>query len=292
MARGSWERPRGGAAGSAHSMTAEFAERVEALQRMARNAGLPYSSVLSRAEEIVSEISIPRGEVSVDAIVCRGRLNGTGQRFCNKSEISFISDPTVIKRYGRFNRPSNAMFYCSSDWSTAFREATLDVLERNHTIEGSVTVGIWRVHRTIPRIAAVLTSDEWTLELSGVDGVGQVIREYVEQGQPVFSNTGRENLGLLATLMRMRAADHLAYRSSCATFEAIAGKSPINGLLYPSVLADCPGSNCVLTPEVVDSHLELVDVVRIDFKKRGSDVSRRIKRCDVLHANKVFAFFD
>ena len=265
-------------------------EAVHRLRATATDDTIPFHYFVEAADRVIAEVQFASADMSAGAELFRARVNQPGQRFAHRQEIAYITNPAHIRHYGRVNLPGCAMFYCSTDFMTAFMEKVDSTLRAAANVDGTVTIGTWRVEVSIPRVAVAFDSDELTRVLAGSDTVGDVIRDVLKRGGRVFTDDAQRAMRLLNTLFRARVTNSAEYRASCAIFEALARKTRVDGISYPSVMSEALGMNTALRPDVVDQHLKLIDVCMVDFRKRSREVELRVKESSYFGSDGRFEF--
>jgi RES domain len=250
-----------------------------------------FDKIVPIVKEIIDTARLAEGMLRSGKLLYRARINEAGRQFSSKDEISYIRDCTLIKTYGRANRPGRSLFYCSDDAMTAFLETIDSRLRANLNDEGSVTIGCWRVIRPVHRVFLVLNSSDTLLRAAPPESdAGKALRYLSENKDRWDHQLWSKALDYLVTRFAERVTHPRQYQITSAIFDVLIGDEPSGGITYPSVLSEALGINWALLPGLCDAQLKLVDVVRIDFRKEGDSVEIREKQSEYFDRGGRFRF--
>lgn len=254
---------------------------VEALKRADFNR-LTFNEVYRYIEKTISFIPFTVARIHANHHVERARINFNGEIFNKEELISYIKDPSIIKGYGRANKPSQSMFYgaVKSDLVPLPRIVNCaeihDVLrtknKNNITTDFIVTVGKWRIINDIDVIEMVFKDDL-------INNVPDIERAYKQQ-MSHFEKKIPHGINQMKYLLSFFSdefaksnieSDRDYWISAAYTNMALKFKG-INGIMYPSVRTEYLGTNVALTPEAVDKNLRLEKVEMFKVFVKGHKV--------------------
>jgi hypothetical protein len=219
--------------------------------------------------------SFPLSPVQIsDRRILRARRNYDGELFTAEHEISYNTKCLERISLGRFNRPREALFYGSlpiiSDkanfFLTAACEACKEFLDPNTSEDFfDLTFGAWNVK---PFTAICLCFDKQHIAGNErmKDYVEYLTQKLRENCNVISYNFIMNTLESISSLSAVKDKNEGTYFILTAFFCAIKevyknNQEEINGIVYPSAETHSNGLNIVLTPNAVDTFLQLEEVL-------------------------------
>lgn len=197
------------------------------------------------------------------------------------SEISHIPADKLdlIKKFGRANKPNEAMFYGSLNFPTACTEAVCkgNVFENNNS--AMLTVGVWKFETPL-KLVQLPHSEKYFKEFyEEVNFKSEKIQlEHIRASNEEL----RKQIGNDFDFEKlMFFADHFAkwnikndweYKLSNYFVDRVLNRIPefpideeIDGIIYPSIALSYQEKNLVLKPEVAENKLKFIDAMQVWF---------------------------
>ncbi|MBO9595010.1 MAG: RES family NAD+ phosphorylase [Niabella sp.] len=220
--------------------------------------------------------------ISAGNYVERVRLNKGIKVFERPSDLSYITNPEIIRSYGRANAKGSSIFYgavISSNISIphivalAETEELLRSKEKGKQKQVLMTVSRWVIVSDMTLVemvfskAAILKQQEvkkaydFQLELLRKDLPEDVVDAFVDLLTFFCDEFAKSNI-----------ESDSDYKLTAALSEVLFEIETIQGIIYPSVRTELEGSNVALLPATVDKHLKLEEVFIVLADIRGERV--------------------
>lgn len=238
----------------------EINNLIKAINDLDSNKGYYYESVLLEFFKI-KKLPLILYQQSAAHLLFRTRINKKNDPFLNISEISYPKE-TNVNSYGRVNKPSQSMFYCSENRPTSYLEL-IEYLTEKHAAgdEITLTIGAWNLVDSIT-VALIFNplkprDNPYNIEHGkAYDSLIEEIDEEFKDGYNLFF----EYIG--SKFDQPGKNDREAYLITAAYSNLIfAHNKMVKGLIYPSVPFCGEGFNIAFLPEVVDDNIiRLIDV--------------------------------
>lgn len=260
----------------------------ELLDIASKLEGTEYDYVLDLIKNKVRMFPVALCHVHEDIIIERARLNPTGTLLKSEKEISYLSDPDLIKKvlgkYGRCNKPYSPVFYGSLESeemrlqrATALSEVRAFYVEDGKDLDGVVcTIGRWRTKQkfTCPEI---VFCDQ-------AIAVNSYVRtSFQKQFAQLQNNPEREYFLKLIKFYSEQFGSEIpdgmdySYKITAAISELFFQRFP--GIVFPSVASEFMGLNIALSPAAVDHYLELEEVYTLELYSKGKHfISNNLSR--------------
>lgn len=241
----------------------------------------PYSKI---SHIIHNEFPLPVtvSQIHAGQYVERIRINEKLIAYTNKEEISYIKKPEMIKTFGRANAPGKSMFYgsimssgVSQPMISALAETVIELQGENKGVTSRkllMTVGKWKVKKD-------LILSELVFNKAAIEKCSDTERAYNIQCQylaTIYNDLPRKQmvaiLEFYSDQFARRATKDTDYKISAAYTEQVCKMIGIQGVIYPSLQTEFEGTNVALTPQAVDSCLELEEVMMVTADIRNSKV--------------------
>lgn len=249
-------------------------EQEEALNELTsyrdRLDKIEYDDIKELIKTSIRHIPICLAKLHKGAAIDRVRLNRDTVFFTSQDELSYISDPAVIREYmkefGRANKPHQPLFYGALE-STKIKEnrltayvETSSLIEDNEAVllEGELfTLSRWRTIDEL-EIPEVVFSDEAIKNNPDTAVAFQKHFDWLRE-EPMREIALRQ-LKLFSEEFARKKNSHHDYKISTAYADILMNEGGHPGVLYPSVKSGYQGQNIVLKPSVVDAFLQLANV--------------------------------
>lgn len=227
-------------------------------------------------------------------LLYRGRIikNEKGIPYSEVEDVSYISNSKKdkIKRYGRVNKPKEAMFYCSTKMPIACVETfskgeNLDKLKREKNL--MLNVSVWKIKEKLT--LAKMTSpskffkefaDEIDLNLENV--TFEDIKQENKQVKAQLSSKESKILEFFSEeFAQTHSKSHHSYKLSNYYADRVFNRRPkldhgeiIDGIWFPSVPSSYQEINLVFPPEVVDEKLQFLwcNQVWVNFNSENKTI--------------------
>ncbi len=280
-----------------------FKKHIESLASLDLKT-MSYSEVYNYLQKKIEYVPYTIARIHAGHYIERARINNNNEIFNDESSISYIKDPSIIKQYGRANKPNQSMFYGSvcSDMVPLPRIVNCaeiqDVLrsKNKNDIETDflITVGKWRVIEDFDVIEIVFLK-------SLIDSVPDIRRAYEQQLKYFLDSIPHaiKQIEFLLTFFseefsKKDISSDKDYLISAAYTNMALKIDGINGVIYPSVRTDHLGSNIAITPETVDNYLRLeeVEMFRVYVKKQKVFIDPFREVIDLGYENSDFKWIN
>lgn len=234
--------------------------------------------------------------------VIRARTNKPGETFTTRAQLSY-KDPQYNKTYQRASTPQQTMFYGGAvhedlqvnelDNARVIASLETSYLLRDMGQEGeqTVTFSKWKVTKDI-HMAAICYHKDFTDKNSHTKELYEAYHGWINS---LGDDQLRERSGAITEFLAGEYAkkeihSHLAYMIS-ALFAERSVQRGHAGIYYPSVRADAMGFNVALSPDCVDSSLQLVAAGEcIIYKKGDHTIVDNETICEVNDDTVPFTF--
>jgi len=235
----------------------------------------------------------------------RARINKPNEIFTTESQISYRTDYSNIKTYGRANVPHFSLFYGAFESDVIKHPRFVNLLETSEIFRNLeknevtnadfiMTVGKWVIQEDIEIVEVVF--DENSIQNSAdikrsyefhLEKLTKEHPEHKEQFELIlqfFSNQ----------FAKKEINSHYDYMISAAYTDMAINWRAHKGLTYPSIKTDYQGHNVVLTPFVVDKYLKLEIAAMFRVQKNGKQsMISPLKHCtDFGPLNTNFKWVD
>jgi hypothetical protein len=198
----------------------------------------------------------------------RARRNNKTESFVKKDQISYITESSKIKSFGRANEPGQSIFYCSHKSETALFETSSLFYGKEIQIDSErITLGKWYVNKNIELLGIISDKKVMAIDPSLYSLFEKSLKhplsdQYTQIILEFFSQEFSKNV-LGATNQ---------YKISCAYFNHIIkmfNNERLMGVVYPSVENEYRDLNVALLPKAVDESLilEMVAEFEVDTNK-------------------------
>ncbi|MBO9672158.1 MAG: RES family NAD+ phosphorylase [Sphingobacteriaceae bacterium] len=278
----------------------ELQRKLKAFSKL-NLAMTPYSKVLDIVrKEFLLPVTI--AQIHSGQYVERIRINSEPKAFTRKDEISYINDPALIKTFGRANAPGMSMFYGSVMSSrvslpmiSALAETVTELQGINKgvcTKKMLITLGKWKVKKDL--ILAELVFNRQAATISADTQMA-----YQTQLENLAKNHTEFQLKQLVTLLEFyseqfakRSDNHQDYKISAAFTDQICKIKGIQGVIYPSVQTEFEGTNVALTPEAVDTCLELEEalILSVDIRNGKTFINQHFRTGLLTPGQESFSY--
>jgi hypothetical protein len=263
---------------------------------------IEYEDIKSLIKTSIRQIPICLARLRKGAHIDRVRLNRDTQFFTSQNELSYITDPMVIREYmtefGRANKPHQPLFYGALESSkikhnriTAYMETSAIILDTEAVLlEGELfTLSRWQTNEEL-FIPEVVFSDEAIKNNPDTSASFQKQYEFLRE-EPLREITLRQ-LQLFSEEFARKKNSHHEYKISTAYADILMNEGNYPGILYPSVQSGYQGQNIVLKPDVVDNFLELTNISthRVHKNKMKSLMGNYYHTTDFGENNAAFAW--
>ena len=254
---------------------------------------IDYSVVYQNIAEFRSEF-LTTAILKEGHYIDRVRINKPGQIFKSQGELSYISNPDVLKnckQFGRANEPHQSVFYgavvspeIKMPRAVAYFETSpilrnvdnIDMNGLNGFIE-TFTVSRWIIKKTIEVVEMVFSDDALKNSTYVKLAFENQIKNYLTLCQRYNLQVDIKSLidesSFISNEFSKPVNNHLEYKISSAYINYIWKNTPFKGITYPSVQSMFRGQNVALLPEVVDEYLELEKVGMCVFERRNGENS-------------------
>ena len=197
------------------------------------------------------------------------------------SDISYIPDDKLdkINEFGRANKPKEAMFYGSLDYSTACTEAVCkgNVFENNNSI--MLNVGVWKFETPLKLVQVPHSEKYFRKFYEEVNFKSEKIQlEHIKESNEEL----RKQIGNDFDFEKlMFFADYFAkwdikqdyeYKLTNYFVDRVLNRIPqfpideeIDGIIYPSIALSYQEKNIVLKPDVVENKLKFIEAMQVWF---------------------------
>lgn len=245
-----------------------------------------YRSLLELDHKIIPTSLLHKGH-----FIERARINHAGKIFTRPDQVSYISDPEVLRdkvNFGRANIPGQAVFYGSivspeieMPRAVAYFEISsrIDELKRPGPFEEIFTVSRWEILETV-QLAEIIYADHYCGASRYVQMSIQNQHAHVEAAIEQFKlqeNTDyTEHFELQSKIFCNEFAKTEIdspddYKISAAYANYILNQTSAQGLTYPSVKSGYKGQNVVISPNVADRILKLIEVYMCVCRRNQSE---------------------
>ena len=248
-------------------------------------------------KELFMPISV--AQLHAGQYVERIRINNGIEIFTEKDKISYIKDSRKIETFGRANAPGQAMFYGSVVSNgiltlariSALAETVLELQGDNKGVSNRkllMTVGKWKLKKD-------LIVSELVFNKEAVEKCGDTRRAYETQLKIITEKFEglqlKQHIALLEFYSKQfarRAEKDTDYKISAAFTECVCRNANLHGIIYPSVQTEFEGTNVALTPEAVETCLELEEalIVSVDIRNTKVFLNNHF-RTGLLKANQT-----
>ncbi|MDP5199016.1 RES domain-containing protein [Flavobacterium sp. DG2-3] len=198
------------------------------------------------------------------------RLNRDTQFFTSQDQLSYVTDPVVIRdhmtEFGRANKPHQPLFYGALESTrikqnriTAYVETSSIILDTEAVLlEGELfTLSRWRTKEEL-LVPEVVFSDEAIK--NNPDTAASFQKQYEFLKEEPLREIALRQLQLFSEEFARKKSSHHDYKISTAYADILMNEGGHPGILYPSVQSGYQGQNIVLKPDAVDDFLELTNV--------------------------------
>jgi len=265
----------------------ELQRKLKAFSKL-NLAMTPYSKILGMVRtDFLLPVTI--AQVHSGQYVERIRINYEPKAFTRKDEISYIKDPALIKTFGRANTPGQAMFYGSVMSSRvalpmipALAETVTELQGINKGVSTRkmlITLGKWKVKKDL--ILAELVFNRQAATISA-----DTKRAYETQMKMLAEKHTNFQLKQLVAVLEFyseqfakRSDNHEDYKISAAFTDQVCKIKGIQGVIYPSVQTEFEGTNVALTPEAVETCLELEEalILSVDIRNGKTFINQHFR---------------
>jgi hypothetical protein len=219
--------------------------------------------------------------------VVRARPNYYGEIFKEEWEISYNSRNIKVIEPGRFNRRFEPMFYAAlkgndhkgGNLPTASMESCKELLDPTNTnTTQMLTFGKWKVKEMFRVIN--LTYHEPTMRNNpqARNFLNLYFAEVEKELPKSTVDQIRKFIIFLSTITSTKDNNHSHYFISNAFWVTVReyyenfDGTKMYGIIYPSLMTEHNGINLVLTPEAVDTFLELTNVMMYTYERRKANM--------------------
>ena len=234
---------------------------------------------------LVDKIPLPPIPIDINFLI-RARPNYNGEVFREQWQISYNSRDTNRIKLNRFNRPMESMFYGalpSERQSKMVAAATLEcckeiINENNENTAQYFTFGKWYIKTSF--LVLNLCFNDKTLESNPT--LKKFVEQYLNHLDSKISKEAYEFIKyywrFFSDLASKKHETDQQYFITTAYFCAVRVyyeqnlNEKINGIVYPSSMTENEALNIVLTPNAVDSYLELKETFMYKYTRNPSTV--------------------
>lgn len=209
--------------------------------------------------------------ISAGNYVERVRLNKGVKVFERPSDLSYITNPEIIRSYGRANAKESSIFYgavISSNVSIPHIIALAETEELLRSKEKGkqdkqvlMTVSRWV-------IVSDMTLAEMVFSKAAILKQPEVRKAYGFQLELLRKSFSEDVVNAFVDLLtffcdefaKSEIKSDADYKLTAALSEVLFEIKRVQGIIYPSVRTELEGSNVALLPATVDKHLKLEEV--------------------------------
>jgi hypothetical protein len=224
---------------------------------------------------------IPKCIIPKGMKLLRARVHKNNEKFFNCiSEISYNSQPLIIKDFGRANEPCQSIFYCSDNQNVSFVETCTIAREDLDKDSELITWGVWEVVKDI-EISYIIGCNTDKNKNETLKNLTDCFTEFLRNMPIQIQETLPLFLNFVSDQFKIEAKGHHSlYKISCAYSNWVYGKTLIDndnnfnentGVMYCSSIWPDEGMNIALKSNIVDSSLRLIDVRRDNIVRNGND---------------------
>ncbi|TLV00354.1 hypothetical protein [Dyadobacter luticola] len=259
-------------------------------QIMYNLAYVDYEMIYQSIENLDHKI-IPTSLLHKGHFIERARINYGGEIFTRPDQVSYISDPEVLRdrvKFGRANVPEQGVFYGSivspeieMPRAVAYFETSsrIEELKLPGQFEEIFTVSRWEILETV-QLAEIIYADQYSgtskyVQMS-IQNQRAHVEEAIEQLKLREDVDYTEHFALQSKIICNEFAKTEIdspddYKISAAYANYILNRTPAQGLTYPSVKSGYKGQNVVMLPNVVDKILSLKEVYMCFCRRQHSE---------------------
>ncbi|WP_456426439.1 hypothetical protein [Rhodocaloribacter sp.] len=229
----------------------DIANAIKAIEQIDPSDSFAYEKAKSAFRSIpvlpVFICDVPKGTV-----FCRSRTHDSPDLFTSISEIA-TPPSTVVRHFGRCNKPSQPRFYCSDKRPTSYIEL-VDEWVRSKSIGDKVyvTVGRWELQH--PMLTAIVPRLDPSSGTSAYDQQHRPILDaFLDDREQGTAEAARIFYDFLATTFR-HTGDLKTYAVSTAYSNLAFEQAGVAAIAYPSVPFGEQGVNFCIDSTFCNKH--------------------------------------
>lgn len=240
-------------------------QAFENLKKFSEN--LQNIDVETIKNEIKKIKNFPAMEISITSglYVDRVRPNNNNDLFTSENYISYHKNPSIIKNYGRANKPQQAMFYGAIESKEIRQQRVTAIFETSYLLkdktknEELLTVGRWETMKELKLLGIMFSKEAIAKNLYAKS-------QFEEYYNFICENENREfllqQLDFFSNEFAKIVNNDYDYKISVALTDFLVNDwKKFDGVIYPSVASEYKGNNIVLRPDVVDEKLKLTQII-------------------------------
>jgi hypothetical protein len=256
----------------------QFLDDIETFEN--DNSDKSYEAVRKMFDDVL--FPVPVLSVAEGHVLVRGRPHTRGEKYFEKiSQISY-RDSNEVNSYGRANIPKQSMFYCSDNLHTSLAEVSHVIRNELFLDEEIITWGIWRVKEPF-QVSYVINTSESQNKLN------TTLKHITERFYTFLSNHPEDEVRDLKMLhnfiskrFQLPSKNNMAaYKVTSSYTNSILQRKyvehprasthsfKLGGIMYASSIHPSQGMNLALLPEIVNGHLDIVEVRKDIFSRQG-----------------------
>jgi hypothetical protein len=206
--------------------------------------------------------------------------------FWNESELSYISDISKVKDFGRCNEPFQSMFYCSDNYELSLKEVTKGISADTLKEYKYHTISSWKLNEEIS--VAFFLEDNFDLKFNqNMFDMRQSFDRIIDDPQLIGDKLELKQflLEVYSQFKRPFSLNAKAYYLSAAFANYLFSTTDINnkrvdGFIYPTCLDEKEsvlGLNYVFRPDIIGKakKIELVNAWRVNINDKNDEISCR-----------------